>query len=47
MAANFVANIAEKVVGPVPTDTTKGLNPANEPETLADPSGEKMMALAW
>jgi Alcohol dehydrogenase GroES-like domain len=50
MAANAAANLAQKVMGDAePQDlaaTTETSNPSKRPE-WADPSGEKMKALAW
>ncbi|KAK0518506.1 hypothetical protein OC835_007823 [Tilletia horrida] len=47
MALNAAANLAERIATAVPTTTTKGANPADDPRTLADPSGETMRALVW
>ncbi|KAL9938062.1 hypothetical protein V8E36_002685 [Tilletia maclaganii] len=47
MALNAAANLAERVLPQYPTTTTSGTNPANDPQTLADPSGATMRALVW
>ncbi|KAE8232305.1 hypothetical protein CF326_g2667 [Tilletia indica] len=47
MALNAAANLAERLSNAVPTTITKGANPADNPQVLADPSGETMRALVW
>lgn len=48
MAANFASNVAEKVMGHGdPSVTPDVANPSIDKSKYADPSGEKMQALAW
>ncbi|KAI5481243.1 hypothetical protein MNV49_004863 [Pseudohyphozyma bogoriensis] len=46
---NTASNLLDKALGlnERGKETTKGTNPGNDPELLADESGEKMRALAW
>lgn len=46
MAINFAANLAEKVTENIPVTTKANANPGLDSD-FADPSGEKMKALAW
>jgi len=46
MAANFAANMAEKLMDSIPVTTQANANPGLD-ENFADPSGEQMRALAW
>ncbi|KAI8817669.1 chaperonin 10-like protein [Fimicolochytrium jonesii] len=45
---NALASLIDKTLKtPSGLDTTSGANPSNNPDLLADPSGEKMKALIW
>ncbi|CEQ38831.1 SPOSA6832_00302 [Sporobolomyces salmonicolor] len=45
---NFGAKVLDKSMNPPSgIDTTPESNPSNNPDTFADPSGEKMQALLW
>ncbi|KAM0786491.1 hypothetical protein ACM66B_001949 [Microbotryomycetes sp. NB124-2] len=45
---NAAANLLGKQLGNHPAaSTADNANPSNEPDKFADPSGEKMLALAW
>jgi len=46
MAVNFASNMVEKMMDNIPTTTEANANPGLD-EDFADPSGEKMRALAW
>jgi hypothetical protein len=44
---NAAANLLEKKMGDITVATTPFANPADDAARFADPSGEKMKALAW
>lgn len=44
---NAASNFIDKKLPTPDVDTTSGANPSNNPDLLADPSGEKMQALIW